>query len=43
MKLFNILSFLIPILGFGQMMENEKGTIFSDHPFLMKSLSVQLS
>ena len=33
MKLFNILSFLIPIFGFGQMMENEKGTIFSDHPF----------
>ena len=33
MKLFNILSVLIPILGFGQMMENEKGTIFSDHPF----------
>ena len=33
MKLFNILSFLIPVFGFGQMMENEKGTIFSDHPF----------
>ena len=33
MKLFNILSFFIPIFVFGQMMENEKGTIFSDHPF----------
>ena len=33
MKLFNILSFLIPVFSFGQMMENEKGTIFSDHPF----------
>ena len=36
MKLFNILSVLIPILGFGQMMENEKAPYLVTILFLIK-------
>ena len=43
MKIISVLTFIIPFCSFGQMMENEKGTILSDDPFNEKFIkSVKL-